>query len=54
METEIFPQMAAEGNLYALPLDGYWKNIGRPKVRCRTLNETLYLNFKNEAKRPKE
>ncbi|OQR85459.1 mannose-1-phosphate guanyltransferase beta [Achlya hypogyna] len=31
METEIFPQMAAEGNLYSMPLPGYWTDVGQPK-----------------------
>ncbi|OQS02564.1 mannose-1-phosphate guanyltransferase beta [Thraustotheca clavata] len=31
METEIFPQMAAEGNLFSLHLPGYWTDVGQPK-----------------------
>ncbi|ETW06133.1 hypothetical protein, variant 3 [Aphanomyces invadans] len=31
MEQEIFPQMAAEGNLFALLLPGYWQDVGEPK-----------------------
>jgi mannose-1-phosphate guanylyltransferase len=31
IEKEIFPQMAAEGNLYSMVLPGYWMDIGQPK-----------------------
>lgn len=31
IEAEIFPQMAAEGNLYSMALPGYWMDIGQPK-----------------------
>lgn len=31
IETEIFPQMAAEGNLFSMVLPGYWMDIGQPK-----------------------
>ncbi|CAK4082886.1 unnamed protein product [Aphanomyces euteiches] len=31
MEQEIFPQMAAEGNLYSLTMRGYWQDVGEPK-----------------------
>ncbi|EQC34519.1 mannose-1-phosphate guanylyltransferase [Saprolegnia diclina VS20] len=31
METEIFPQMAAEGNLFSMRLPGYWTDVGQPK-----------------------
>jgi mannose-1-phosphate guanylyltransferase len=28
IEREIFPQMAAEGELFQMSLDGYWMDIG--------------------------
>jgi mannose-1-phosphate guanylyltransferase len=31
IEREIFPHMAAEGQLYQMTLDGYWMDIGQPK-----------------------
>ncbi|KAF0718240.1 Aste57867_1809 [Aphanomyces stellatus] len=31
MEQEIFPQMAAEGNLFSMVLPGYWQDVGEPK-----------------------
>jgi mannose-1-phosphate guanylyltransferase len=31
IEREIFPIMAAEGQLYQMLLDGYWMDIGQPK-----------------------
>ena len=30
IEREIFPQMAKEEELYALPLKGFWRDIGQP------------------------
>jgi mannose-1-phosphate guanylyltransferase len=30
IETQVFPQMAAEGQLYALELEGFWMDIGQP------------------------
>ncbi|KAF0698996.1 Aste57867_10418 [Aphanomyces stellatus] len=31
MEQEIFPQMAAEGNLFSMVLPGYWQDVGESK-----------------------
>lgn len=31
IEQEIFPQIAAEGKLYCMPLEGYWMDVGQPK-----------------------
>lgn len=31
IEKEIFPQIAAEGNLYCMTLEGYWMDVGQPK-----------------------
>lgn len=32
IEKEIFPAMAAVGDLYAMVLPGYWMDIGQPRV----------------------
>lgn len=31
IEQEIFPQIAAEGKLYCMTLEGYWMDVGQPK-----------------------
>ena len=31
IEKEVFPVMAGEGELYAMPLAGYWMDIGQPR-----------------------
>jgi mannose-1-phosphate guanylyltransferase len=31
IEKEVFPFMAGEGQLYAMPLPGYWMDIGQPR-----------------------
>jgi len=31
IEKEVFPFMAGEGQLYAMPLQGYWMDIGQPR-----------------------
>eukprot|EP01113_Clastostelium_recurvatum_P001325 TRINITY_DN1053_c0_g1_i1.p1 TRINITY_DN1053_c0_g1~~TRINITY_DN1053_c0_g1_i1.p1 ORF type:complete len:381 (-),score=65.27 TRINITY_DN1053_c0_g1_i1:109-1191(-) len=31
IEKEIFPKMAEQGQLFALPLEGYWMDVGQPK-----------------------
>ncbi|KAL4539480.1 hypothetical protein Ndes2437B_g02148 [Nannochloris sp. 'desiccata'] len=31
IEKEVFPKIAADGNLYAMPLEGYWMDVGQPK-----------------------
>ena len=31
IEREIFPKQAAEGQIYSMPLEGYWMDIGQPK-----------------------
>ena len=31
IEREIFPKMAADGELYQMTLNGYWMDIGQPK-----------------------
>mmetsp|Transcript_88265 Transcript_88265/g.121863 ORF Transcript_88265/g.121863 Transcript_88265/m.121863 type:complete len:110 (+) Transcript_88265:396-725(+) len=30
LETDVLPLLANEGNLYSLPLEGFWKDIGLP------------------------
>jgi len=50
IEREIFPEMAAEGQLYAQVLDGFWMDIGQPKDFL--IGTTLYLDSlkKKESK----
>jgi mannose-1-phosphate guanylyltransferase len=43
IEKEVFPQMAAEGNLYAMVLPGYWMDIGQPKDFLQGM--CLHLDF---------
>jgi mannose-1-phosphate guanylyltransferase len=31
IEKEVFPKIAADGMLYAMPLEGYWMDVGQPK-----------------------
>lgn len=31
IEKEIFPAVSADGKLYAMPLEGYWMDVGQPK-----------------------
>lgn len=31
IEKEVFPMIAADGNLYAMALEGYWMDVGQPK-----------------------
>jgi mannose-1-phosphate guanylyltransferase len=31
IETEVFPHMAKEGQLHAIPLQGFWADVGQPK-----------------------
>jgi len=42
IEKEIFPKMAASGQLYCLPLDGFWMDVGQPKDFLAGMS--LYLN----------
>lgn len=42
IEKEIFPRIAAENNLYAMVLPGFWMDIGQPKDYIKGLN--LYLD----------
>eukprot|EP01087_Luapelamoeba_hula_P000638 TRINITY_DN1047_c3_g1_i2.p1 TRINITY_DN1047_c3_g1~~TRINITY_DN1047_c3_g1_i2.p1 ORF type:complete len:401 (+),score=88.78 TRINITY_DN1047_c3_g1_i2:123-1205(+) len=41
IETEIFPAMAREGNLYAMELPGFWMDVGQPPDFLRGM--CLYL-----------
>jgi len=41
IEKEIFPQMAAEGKLFAMTLEGFWMDVGQPKDFLA--GTTLYL-----------
>jgi mannose-1-phosphate guanylyltransferase len=31
IEKEVFPKVAADGKLFAMPLEGYWMDVGQPK-----------------------
>jgi mannose-1-phosphate guanylyltransferase len=31
IEREVFPVMAAEGQIYSMPLEGFWMDVGQPK-----------------------
>lgn len=42
IEKEIFPKMAAEGQLFCMPLDGFWMDVGQPKDFLAGM--CLYLN----------
>jgi len=48
IEREIFPQMAADGKLYSIPLHGFWKDIGQPPDFLK--GSELYLNHLEENK----
>lgn len=48
IEREIFPAMAAEGQLYTIPLDGFWKDIGQPPDFL--IGSELYLKHLEENK----
>ncbi|KAF4663326.1 hypothetical protein FOZ61_001751 [Perkinsus olseni] len=43
VETDVFPQMAAEGQLYCFQLQGYWADIGQPKDYLRGMS--MHLSF---------
>ncbi|XP_033123456.1 mannose-1-phosphate guanyltransferase beta-A-like [Anneissia japonica] len=44
IEKEIFPAMAADSQLYAFELDGYWMDVGQPKDFLTGM--CMYLNHK--------
>ena len=48
IERETFPQMASQGELYTIPLDGFWKDIGQPPDFL--LGSQLYLKHLEEHK----
>lgn len=48
IEKEIFPQMAAEGNLFSMVLPGYWMDIGQPKDFLSGM--CLHLDFVERSK----
>jgi len=41
IEREVFPAMAMDGELYAIPLEGFWRDIGQPPDFL--VGATLYL-----------
>lgn len=47
IEKEIFPQMAAEGNLFSMVLPGYWMDIGQPKDFLTGM--CLHLDYLNNV-----
>jgi len=48
IEKEIFPKMAENGQLYCMPLEGFWMDVGQPKDFLAGM--CLYLNsLKNKA-----
>ncbi|GAB9472953.1 hypothetical protein Gpo141_00010118 [Globisporangium polare] len=47
IEKEIFPQMAAEGNLFSMVLPGYWMDIGQPKDFLTGM--CLHLDYLNNS-----
>jgi len=42
IEKEIFPKMAEQGQLYCMPLEGFWMDVGQPKDFLAGM--CLYLN----------
>ena len=46
LEKDVFPQMAAEGKLFAMDLEGFWMDVGQPKVISANIRFTypIYLN----------
>jgi len=47
IEKEIFPKMAAEGQLYCMTLPGFWMDVGQPKDFLA--GTALYLGHAEEA-----
>lgn len=43
IEREVFPKLAARGSLYAMPLEGFWADVGQPKDFIRGTG--LYLDW---------
>jgi len=43
IEKEIFPKMAEEGQLYSMPLEGFWMDVGQPKDFLHGMR--LYLPY---------
>ncbi|EER12224.1 Mannose-1-phosphate guanyltransferase, putative [Perkinsus marinus ATCC 50983] len=49
IETDVFPQMATDAQLYCFQLEGYWADIGQPKDYLRGMSMHLnFLSHKNE------
>lgn len=42
IEKEVFPKMAADGELHSMELEGFWMDVGQP--RDFLLGTGLYLN----------
>jgi len=43
LESDIFPVLAEDGQLYAKHLDGFWMDVGNPKDFI--IGTKLYLEF---------
>lgn len=58
IERVIFPQMAAEGNLYAKDIGGFWMDVGQPKDyligMSLHLEHLRSLNSNTLAEQPKD
>jgi len=47
IETQIFPKMAEEGQLYCMELQGFWMDVGQPKDYLTGM--CLYLSYLNKT-----
>jgi mannose-1-phosphate guanylyltransferase len=48
-ERELFPELAANGSLFALPTDAYWMDIGTPEKYLQANLDALAGRFKTTA-----
>ena len=55
VETDVFPQVAAEGKLFCFTLQGYWADIGQPRDFLRGMKMHLAHTFShpNQARTPR-
>jgi len=53
IETDVFPKMASDGQLYAMELQGFWMDVGQPKDyiagMCKYLTALQDKNHANHA-----
>ncbi|XP_054161329.1 mannose-1-phosphate guanyltransferase beta-like [Oppia nitens] len=52
IETEVFPAMASDHNLYALDLQGFWMDVGQPKDYLT--GQSLYLTSLRQKQQKQE